>query len=256
VKQNEANHDNTKRFADYEDNLWRVIMFDYAKHEGKELFEENEIIKNDPQYKPSDAERKKFHKLLDKSLRRHKIRSLLKTLKKMFIIFAIVVLALILIYMALFTFVEAFRIEVSNFFLTFEKKPEPITLSGNSGNAGFDELIAAGLRNTHAPSYIPEGYWIDEISDMGDGSKIITYINDDGEDIDFWELDPTMKTNIDTENADIIKYILINEKEGLFVLKKDLISISWSNDDKVFLLMANISEEEIMKIAESVIIIE
>ena len=249
MSQNKTKFNENKRFENYEDSLWRVIMFNYAKHEGKELFKENETLKIDPQLQPSNAERKKFHNLLDNELRKHKLRSLIQMSKKIFTKIAVVVFVLILGFALLFTTVEAFRVQVLNLILTFEKEYTSIKLGEGNGN------ITAGFRNTYAPTYIPAGYWIYDISDMGE-TKLITYKNDAGESIDFYDYAPSLTTNLDTENAEIIKSITINGKSGMFVLKNELSTISWSNDEKIFIISAYISESEIIKIAESVIYIK
>jgi len=169
----------------------------------------------------------------------------MKQFKKIFTRIAVVVFILAIVFALVFATVPSFRVQILNFLLTFDKDYTAIKLGEDGGNTN------AGFRNTYAPTYIPEGFWIKEISNMGE-SKIITYINDEGEYIDFWDLDLSMTANIDTENADIIKSIAINGEDGIFVLKKEGISISWSNNEKIFIITAYISEDEIIKIAESV----
>ena len=149
----------------------------------------------------------------------------------------------------LFAIIPSFRVQVLNLLLTFDKEYTSIKLEESSSN------ITTGFRNTYAPSYIPAGYWIDEISNMGE-SKIITYINDEGKYIDFYEWAYSTTTNLDTENADMVKSVTINGKDGIFVLKDRIATISWSNNEKIFIITAYISEDEIIKIAESVIYIK
>lgn len=255
MNQSKPKNDKTKLFEEYEDGLWKVIMRNYAEKEGKELLEETKSIKDDPQFQPSAAERKKYHKLLDGELRKNKIRSLAKISKKILSRIAIFVLVLIIGFAVMFTTISAFRIKVLDFLLTFEKEYTSVRL----GEAGFDEIIASGFKNTYVPTYIPAGFRIYEISNMGE-SKTITYINDNITDerrfIDYCEWDSSMTSNIDTENANIIKPITINENDGIFVLKGDIATVSWSNDEKLFVIIAYINEEEIIKMAESVIFIK
>jgi hypothetical protein len=71
MNQSKPEQNKTKRFEEYEDGLWQVLMYNYAEHEGNELLEETAPLKDDPQYQPSDAEQKKFRNMLNGELRKH-----------------------------------------------------------------------------------------------------------------------------------------------------------------------------------------
>ena len=240
-----------KKFEKYEDSLWRVIMYDFAEHDGIELSEEITALKDDPQYQPTDAEKIKYYKMLDSELSKHKLRSIGKTSKKILTKVAVVVLAFVLGFSILFTTVDAFRVQVLNFLLTFESEYTSVRLGENEN----DENIIAGFKNTYLPTYIPEGY---RIYDKGNGGSfsLINYINNEDEYIRFYVFTFGMEGNIDSENAEIIKTIKINGTEGIYILKNGKITISWSNEERLFIISAILSEKEIIKIAESVIYIE
>jgi len=229
-------------------------MFNYAKHEGKELLKENETIKTDPQFQPSDAERKKFHKLLDNELRKNKMRSLIQMSKKIFTKIAVVVFVLILGFTLLFTTVKAFRNKVLEFILDFQDEYVSVKL-GEKDNSNESGGITLDWHDYYIPSYIPDGYYIYDMSDMGE-TKIISYRNNENKEIDFYELESATTANIDTENADIIKSIKINGEAGIFVLKGEKTTVSWTNNEKIFVIGAKLDEKEIMKIAESVVYVE
>jgi len=248
VKRNESN--NKKRFENYEDSLWQVIMFNYAKHDGKKLSEENEALKTDPQAQPSDAERKKYHKLLDKELRKNKIRSFTKMSKKILSRAAVFVFVLIIGFAIMFTTVSAFRVQVLNFLISFEDEYVGIKLGDNDNS----DAITLNWHDVYLPSYIPDGYQINQIANM-DIAKTIDYINAEGNFIKYMECSSS-GPNIDTENAEIIKMIMINEAEGIFVLKKGIATISWTHDNRLFVISTQLDEEETMKIAKNVIYIK
>lgn len=63
------------------------------------------------------------------------------------------------------------------------------------------------------------------------------------------QLDSTL--NVDTENADA-KVIKLNGKDAFITEKGDIISIIWNSETKSFALSGNLSEEEIIKIAENI----
>jgi hypothetical protein len=140
---------------------------------------------------------------------------------------------------------------VLNFLINFEPEYTSLKL----GNNGSNENIIAGFANTYAPSYVPEGYRFDSIFNTGN-SKIIEYVNDEGYTISFCECSQTSVTNIDTENADIIKSVRINGAEGLYVLKNEITTVSWAHENKIFVIIAQLDEDEIVHIAENVIFVK
>ena len=249
MKRNESN--NKKRFENYEDSLWQVIMFNYAKHDGKKLSEENEALKTDPQAQPSDAERKKYHKLLDKELRKNKIRSVIQISKKLFTKIAVVVFVFILGFALLFTTVEAFRVQVLNLILDFQEEYVGIRLGDNNTTEG----IKIDWHDYYIPLYIPEGYITEQITKM-DNFKSIYYLNSEGNFIEFMEHNSSYGIGVDTEDAEILKSIKVHEEDGVFVLKKGIATVSWTFDNKIFIISTQLNEEETMKIAESVIYIK
>ena len=240
-----------KRFENYEDSLWKVIMHKYSEEEGKELTDEIATLKDDPQYQPTNTEKIKYYKMLDGELRKQKWLSIGKTSKKILTRAAVVVLVFILGFSVLFTTVDAFRVQVLNFLLTFDKEYTTVKL-GENENGGN---MIAGLKNTYLPTYIPDGYRVNQISDA-DGLKTIEYINDEGNYIKYMDFDSSAVTNIDTENAETVKSMKLNGIERMLVLKKGNITISWGYDNRLFIISAYLTEEEMIKIAESVTYIE
>ena len=234
----------------YEDMSWRVIMNKYAQAEGEELLKLNEKIKDDPRYEmPTEADKRIFASI-DKYFRKKNVYNFAKNAKKtlskvsavFFVCAAVVTIA--------YTSVDAFRVQVLNFLINFDPEYTSLKL-GNESNGN----MIAGFGNTYAPSYVPDDYRFNNILNMGN-VKTIEYINDEENLISFYEFNQANTTHIDTENADIIKSIKINGAEGLYVLKNEIATVSWAHENKIFIIYAQLSEEEIMHIAESVIFIK
>ena len=243
--------DEKKIREDYEDSFWRFVMHKYVEVEGEALLKEAEEARNDPRYAPSQGTTKRFRKTLSRHFRKKKLQTLARTSSRVLQKFAVIFLIFAVMFGATYVYVEAFRVRVRNFILTTGDIYTEVQLG--IGEPGED--ILAGLSNTFAPTYIPEGFRLDII--MGDDNiKIIEYINDDGETIIFQSVSYAGITNIDTEDAEIVKSVRVNESEGIFVLKDGLATISWSYADRIFVIFAHISEEEIVQIAKSVIFIE
>ena len=249
-KQDKNRFDKLKFEEEHIDSVWGLIMYDYSEAKGEEYLKENEEVKNDSHYAPTPETTERFIKMINGFFRERKLQWLaaksLKILNKAGIVFIVLTVAFAL---AFFT-VEAFRVEVLNFLLTSEKEFTSVQLEKiEPGNN-----ITANFRNAYMPSYIPAGYWLVNEIDMGD-SKTIEYANDEGKFIRFSESNHTGIINIDTEDADIVKSIKINESEGIFVSKNDKVTVSWTYDNRIFVISAQISEKEIVQIAESVVFI-
>jgi len=239
-----------KLIKDYEDSFWRLVMYECAEKEEEELLKEAEETKNDPQYRPSPKAAKRFYRMRDNFFRRKKIISFAKKSQKILKITSMIFVVCTLSFTIAFISVEAFRAQVLNFFWTFEKEYTALKLAEEEP----DKDITASLSNTYAPTYITQGYRFDEILNL-DNVKIIKYVNED-KNIIFYEYGSANFANIDTENADLIKSIKINGTDGLYVVKNEKSTISWTGDDKIFVISAQINEEELVKIAESVIYIK
>ena len=57
---------------------------------------------------------------------------------------------------------------------------------------------------------------------------------------------------IDIEDAEVKENVPLGENKVLVVIKDDMVSVSWSYKDKTFYVWGNYSEEEILKVAESI----
>jgi len=162
----------------------------------------------------SEKADKRIFKSLNKYFGKKRLRTAVRKSQKILNKIAVVFLVFIAILFFTYNSVEAFRVQVLNFILTFEKEYTSLRLENveSGGN------MIAGFSNTYAPTYIPEGYRIDNIMYMNN-LKIIEYINDEENLISFYDSSQAGIANVDTENAEIVKFIKINDIEGLFVLK-------------------------------------
>lgn len=108
------------------------------------------------------------------------------------------------------------------------------------------------------PQFIPEGYTISNLTE-GKDVKTIQYSNTENSMIMFQQYGEESGINIDTEDADVISNVTVQETEGMLVVKGDVVTVAWSNDYYIFLLyvyQGDLSNEEVLKIAESVIFIK
>ena len=57
---------------------------------------------------------------------------------------------------------------------------------------------------------------------------------------------------VDTENASSTEKVNINDQNGTISIKDSIVSVAWVMDDHLFTVQGNLSNEEAVKIAESV----
>lgn len=233
-------------------------MISYAEYEGKQLMQENEELKKDEFYLPTEEEKRKFRKTLDKKyhiLRTKKIfHNLLEKFNRIAIVFFVLV---ILLFTSFFT-VEAVRVKILNLVVNMQKEYTEIHLgSKDSGNTPESNLYI-NWKNAYAPTKVPEGFQIVTITD-NNNLKAVEYENDDGDFILFQQRDENSSMNADTENTDKVVRTIIQGNEALLINKAELTTLIWYNDSYIFMITVQSRElenEDIIEIAESVTLIE
>jgi len=236
-----------KKLAEqYDDSFLQLVVYDYAEKEGEELLREADEAKNDPQYYPSAKLVKSFCNMRDGFFKKQKMVSFVKKSQKILSKVGIFVVAFAAVFALAFSTVSAFRTQVLNMLLTFDEKYTSVKVDENS---------SVPLHNIYAPSYIPDGYRLNDFSTSKDLTTM-EYINNNEKTINFIMFNSSGDSNIDTENADSVKSIKINGTDGMIVEKKGIITVSWANENKAFIVSAQLGESEIVKIAENIIFIK
>lgn len=103
-----------------------------------------------------------------------------------------------------------------------------------------------------SPTYIPDGFYL--IKDRSNEySTDLTYEDIYGNNYTFFQYrsDGT-SIGLNTENVPYRKVIILNNYEGIVFQNKGVINLTFSSDEYVFILDGSLSEEELLKIAESI----
>lgn len=248
----DSEQERQKLYDAYEENLFRLIMHDAAEKEGKLFREENEQLKNDPEYVPSPESINKFYKQLDACSNKHK-----KSAPKWFISkeirrVSIVLLAIIIVFFTTMVTVPAFSTGVMNLLINMQAKYTSFQLDDNNSGSDSESLIV-NWTNAYIPTYIPDGYDVSDIS-FSESLKKLTFKNKQDENlyIIYTEHDASTTIAIDTEGASLVKTVEINGRDGTLVVKDSLVTIAWNINDKLFFIQSQTSMDETIKIAESV----
>ena len=104
--------------------------------------------------------------------------------------------------------------------------------------------------NAYGMTYISENYCMQDCIKM-DTEKIIIYSDGENE-IIFSQACETTVEKIDTENADTVETITIGKSKALLVVKKDVTTIAWQENNVYMSIVGTAPTEEIIKIAEGI----
>ena len=104
-----------------------------------------------------------------------------------------------------------------------------------------------------APTYLPEGYELATFDDLAEMLLIIRY--EKGE--KFIQFNQSMagvqgSIDVDSENAQITRPIMIGYSEGIYNLKDGKTSIVWQVGESMLSILSNEDTEEVIKFAEGI----
>ncbi|WP_181592662.1 DUF4367 domain-containing protein [Paenibacillus sp. YN15] len=242
---------------EYEESKIRLLMAHYAELEGKRFLEENEELRKDPFYLPSDAEKKRFMSRINRRFAFIRFKKLLfpfpiQSQKLMIALSA----AVILLFTSVFT-VEAVRVRVFNMFIQVQKEYTAIRV-GNDAIQNNEEYEQIDWSPAFVPSKVPEGYHIVNVMN-NQNLKVIEYKNDNNGHILFQQQSENGGMNVDTEDADEVIHTNIQGGEGLVIRKREQITVVWKYQAHLFLVVARstgLNKEKIIELSESVTLLK
>lgn len=224
---------------EYDDLLMKMALSDYSEELGEQLLAELEEMKDDPLYQGSLKEKRRFHHQLNIFFMKDNVLTLVhkvaRPMKKAAAFFLVAGIALSI---PMFT-VEAFRINVFNFFYDVHDTFTEIKGENN------DSYSVSGP--IYRPTYIPEGFSIAKEDELG-----ADYENADGKIISYFQLTANTIVTLDSENAEIVKPLKIKGQDGLIIIKGGVVTLAWQEEEYIFNIIGEISKEDALKMAESV----
>lgn len=241
----------------YEESLFRLALYDSAEQEGKQFLQEREQCGGEPENRPSPEAVERFRRKLPSRPRKSRARRrspVRRVLGKVAVCF----LAVAVVFSTAMVTVRAFRVQVMNLLIDVQPEYTSFQIRSNTQGASgsADENLAVNWKNAYLPTYIPEGYEIDGFT-YTEQMKNISYSSPDKKRvIDYSEADESVTTELDTENAPVLKTVLINGQKGKLVIKNSTATVVWEMDRHIFTLSTEESEEEALKIARGVKFVE
>jgi hypothetical protein len=226
-------------------------MHELAEHEGELYLKESKALRDSREAGPSPEALEKFSKRLDAELKKQRAKTRQLYFPKAMNVAAVAMLAVIIVFFAAMTTVQAFRTRVMNLWL--DVRPEYTSFRLRGSTDANDSSIVVNWTNAYVPTYIPEGFIVSTWS-YSKAYKRITFENsqDRTSFTLYLELDESDNPVIDTEDASRFEPILINGKDGMLVVKNDVVTIVWEMDSLLFVLQARTSVDMAIRIAEGV----
>lgn len=145
--------------------------------------------------------------------------------------------------------VDAWRVKIFNFVL--EVTDGAIDFRMDSGDDGAKKIKDKDAENiAFRPTYLPEGFELEE-TEVFPAKVFITFVDKQKHRINFQSYisEGALVTEFTNEQKEPIE---IGGQEGYIVRKEESKTIIWQNGENAFRLSGDISEEELIRIAESV----
>lgn len=141
--------------------------------------------------------------------------------------------------------VEALREPVAQFFTQVFERFTQVFFVDDTPDTPEVEMAK------RAPTYVPEGYTVEQEMDLGTYYKI-TYVNENGEKLRFaqrWKR--TGEVIADTEDVQYTE-IIIDDYRGVTYSNKEITTIVFSDEEYTYTLSGPLGTDELVKIAESI----
>lgn len=227
----------------YEDLLFTKVMVLYAAEESEKILSE---IENE---EPADP--KNIEKIYSKTERRENFSTLWKVSKKLITFAAMVVfVAVVSLSSVVVASAEAREAVAEAIYHLVLRKTDRYTEVSIGNSTGFIDPEHYNYENAYAPTYMTEEF---VQTDCSIGTDIKTHIYTFEDKFIYIEQNGiTAGSHIDTENAQVVKEIVINGSQALYVEKDGFAYISWSFPDALLFVCGNIDGKEIIKVAEGI----
>lgn len=230
----------------------KIALLSYMDFEGKKYIKENIILQGDEIFRLNESAKKHIRKKINLIFYKKRLQIIMQLSRKVLSKAAVIILFIITFLFIPTDKIKALKIKLFNFIIDMHDEYTSISLNQNV--EANQNNIVINWNNTYAPAIIPDGFELSNITN-NELIKVLQYSNPDNSMIIFQQHEETGIVNLDTENADKISKIFISGHEGIMVVKKNVVTISWNYDDYIFIIdfvNCSLSNDEIIKIAESV----
>ncbi len=184
--------------------------------------------------------------------RKQSLKDFLMSAKKASKVAAIILVSVLTLSIILITSVDAIRVKFFNLIIEEKNEYSEIVIDNDNNSGSIDTLKNdAALKNCYIPGYIPKNFNIENIIKQN-GETIIVFKDGNSSSLIFEQSsDLNRDYMVDTENAEI-ETMKIQGWEATVISKDKITTILWDNNEIMFNVYGQISNEEIFMFCESI----
>lgn len=240
----------------YDDLMIRIAISGYMKLHGQKVAEDNERLRQDPQYRLTPESAKRFERTVNRAFRKKAASLALKGVYRVVNKAAMVVLAAVTMFGATMFASAEFRNTIYKLILTQEEKYTLIELDSRT-NLEFVGNEAYTWEHAFAPTVMPFGYAASEVFNSSN-LHLVIYTRDDGTSIKFFQDNAEAKATmqIDTEGAQLIQSVFIGDSNGMLVSKNGLNTLVWRIGNNLLRLVSAEDSSVLMTIANGIMLLK
>lgn len=210
-------------FQQCEDDIFSLLMLDYAEQEGARLEAENQRLKQDPEAAIPDSAYQKGLKAIQRGMRARRRRTLARGANVVLHRVAVVVLIGVLLFTTAFAISPAFREGVRNLVVSMTAESADLELVTTEAAVGSD------LLSHYVFPDCPEGFELME-ERLDEFKFWRSYSNSSGNYI-YFSVQQTGNTSygVDTENSNDLKPVQINGFDGIMTEENGTYNIVYAD---------------------------
>ena len=240
----------------YDELIIKIAMSSYAEIEGREMLKENDCLTKLPEHQITPEIEHEVRKIIFREKRRkfsHNFeKSVYLAVNRVAIIFLLVGVAFIATSVASAEFREA----IYKLIFTYEKQYTLVEIE-NQTSSTFIGSEFYTWQHAYAPTFMPYGYTVSDVVNMSDMNQVV-YTNSDGGYIDIHQISSNAGAGIqlDTEQAQVAKRVMINDSDGFLVSKNGINSLSWSIGNTLISIESTEESDVLIKIAQGIMLLK
>lgn len=212
-------------FQQCEDDIFSLLMLDYAEQEGARLEAENQRLKQDPEAAIPDSAYQKGLKAIQRGMRARRRRTLARGANVVLHRVAVAVLIGVLLFTTAFAISPAFREGVRNLVVSMTAESADLELVTTEAAAGSD------LLSHYVFPDCPEGFELTE-EESNDYIHWVLFSDNNSRSIYFAvQIPDDVSYGINTENIEHMESIKINNFEGLYVKEGNTHNIVYADTE-------------------------
>ena len=236
----------------YDEMMIKIALSSYAELDGQKSLEENERLKKMPEYAVTPEVEKKIRRTVDSALRRKSFKKVMGGMYRITSHVAVVFLAVSILFSSTMIASAEFRKAVYKMVFTREQEYTLIQFDSRT-DMEFVNSEVYDWEHAFAPTVMPSGYTVSEVN-REITLYTVTYLNADGGDIIFTQryTKGSGRIKVDTENAQLVQNVFVNDSEGLLVSKNGLNLLVWRVGGSMLRLNSTESADTLLTIAKGI----